>query len=158
MALLATPPGVVTEIFPVTAPVGTVVVICVSEFTVNVAALLANLTEVVPVKLVPVRITCVPTAPLGGAKLMRAGTILKINGETRLPPGSLTVITPVVAPVAGLAFMKVLPVTVNVPAPAPNNTCVAVERFCPRIPTDAPTLACFRGTGWMNDFSPAAKL
>ena len=32
--LLAVPPGVVTAIFPVMAPVGTVAVICVPEFTV----------------------------------------------------------------------------------------------------------------------------
>jgi hypothetical protein len=32
--LLAVPPGVVTAMFPVLAPVGTVAVICVPEFTV----------------------------------------------------------------------------------------------------------------------------
>ena len=47
VALFAVPPGVVTEIFPVTAPGGTVVVICVSELTVNVAVLVPNFTDVV---------------------------------------------------------------------------------------------------------------
>jgi hypothetical protein len=47
VALFAVPPGVVTEIFPVTAPVGTVVVICLSELTVNGAALVPNFTDVV---------------------------------------------------------------------------------------------------------------
>jgi hypothetical protein len=37
--LVAVPPGVVTAILPVLAPVGTVTVICESEFTVNVVAL-----------------------------------------------------------------------------------------------------------------------
>jgi len=37
-ALVAVPPAVAIVIFPVTAPVGTVAVTCVSEFTVNVVA------------------------------------------------------------------------------------------------------------------------
>jgi hypothetical protein len=105
VALFAVPPGEVTEILPVTAPVGTVVVICVSDLTVNVAALVPNFTDTVWVKLVPVRTTDVPTGPLGGEKLMSVGTILNFCGETRLPPGSSTVMTPVVAPVAGFATM-----------------------------------------------------
>ena len=36
-ALVAVPPGVVILILPVIAPVGTVAVTCVAEFTVNVA-------------------------------------------------------------------------------------------------------------------------
>jgi hypothetical protein len=36
--LVAVPPGVVMAIFPVTAPVGTVAVTCMSEFEVNVVA------------------------------------------------------------------------------------------------------------------------
>jgi hypothetical protein len=38
-ALVAVPPAVAIVIFPVTAPVGTVAVTCVSEFTVNAVAL-----------------------------------------------------------------------------------------------------------------------
>ena len=38
VALVADPPGVVTVIFPVSAPVGTVAVTFVAEFTVNVVA------------------------------------------------------------------------------------------------------------------------
>jgi len=44
--LLALPPFVVTVIFPVTAPVGTVAVICVSETTLKVADCPANVTFV----------------------------------------------------------------------------------------------------------------
>ena len=39
--LVAVPPGVVTTILPVFAPVGTVAVICVSEFTVKMVAFTA---------------------------------------------------------------------------------------------------------------------
>ena len=46
--LVAVPPGVVTLILPVVAPVGTVAVICVAESTVNVVAVtLLNFTELV---------------------------------------------------------------------------------------------------------------
>jgi len=43
---LAVPLGVVTAIGPVVAPGGTVAVICVTEFTVNVAVTLLNVTAV----------------------------------------------------------------------------------------------------------------
>src|SRR5262249_13908548 len=122
LVLFAIPPGVVTEIFPVVAPVGTVVVICVSELTVNVAALVPNFTAVACCNPVPVITTEVPTGPLVGVKVVIVGTILNVWGETRLPLGSFTVITPVVAPVVGFAIMKPLPVVVNVPAPVPNKT------------------------------------
>ena len=64
--LVAVPPAVVTAIFPVTAPVGTVAVICVSEFTVKVVATPPNVTFVACVTLTPVMVTGVPTAPLVG--------------------------------------------------------------------------------------------
>ena len=70
------PPGVVTEIFPVVAPAGTVAVIFVSELTVKVAALPLNFTDVAPVRVVPVMVTEVPTAPLVGVKLVMPGAIL----------------------------------------------------------------------------------
>ena len=65
----AVPPGVVTEIFPVTAPVGTVAVTWVLELTVKIAATVPNLTAVVWDKLIPVISTAVPTGPLIGLKL-----------------------------------------------------------------------------------------
>ena len=71
------PPGVVTDIVPVVAPVRTVAVILVPpELTVNVADVPLKLTAVAPVKLVPVRVTVVPTAPLKGVKevIVGAGT------------------------------------------------------------------------------------
>ncbi len=65
--VIAVPPWVTTPIGPVLAPVGTVAVICVSEFTVNCAGVLSpKPTPEVCVKPVPVIDTCVPTDPLGG--------------------------------------------------------------------------------------------
>jgi hypothetical protein len=84
-ALVAVPPGVVTLILPVVAPVGTVAVICVAEFTVNdVAVVVLNFTELVvkfapltvPLKFVPVIVTDVPTGPKVGVNelIVGAGT------------------------------------------------------------------------------------
>jgi len=59
-ALVAVPSSVETEMEPVLAPAGTVVVIVPELFTVNVAALPPNETAVAPVKFVPVIVTPVP--------------------------------------------------------------------------------------------------
>src|SRR6266568_4179458 len=56
----------VTEIGPLTAPFGTVAVICVSEATVNGAEVPLKATAVAPVKLLPVMVTDVPTGPVVG--------------------------------------------------------------------------------------------
>jgi hypothetical protein len=61
--LVAVPPGVVTVIVPVVAPVGTVAVIFVSELTMKAAVTPLNLTEVAPVKFVPLIVTVDPTGP-----------------------------------------------------------------------------------------------
>src|SRR6266853_7004762 len=72
--LLAIPPSVVMLIVPVVAPVGTVAVTCVSEFTVkDEASVPLNLTNEAPVKLPPVMTTLVPTGPLVGEKLVMEG-------------------------------------------------------------------------------------
>jgi hypothetical protein len=72
--LVAVPPGVVTRIRPEVALAGTVAVICVAEFTVNVAARLLNVTAVAPVKFVPVIVTTVPGGPAVGANEVIVGT------------------------------------------------------------------------------------
>jgi hypothetical protein len=61
--LVPVPAGVVTAIGPVVAPAGTVAVIWVSEFTVNVADVPLNFTAVAPVKPEPVMVTDVPDEP-----------------------------------------------------------------------------------------------
>jgi hypothetical protein len=73
LVLVPVPLAVVTLIVPVVAPLGTVAVICVSEFTVKVAAVPLNFTAVAPVNAVPVSVTLAPTPPLVGEKLMIVG-------------------------------------------------------------------------------------
>jgi len=80
--LVPVPLGVVTLILPVVAPVGTVAVICVAEFTVNVVALVVlNFTELVvkvgavPLKFVPVIGTDVPTGPNSGVNEVIVGAL-----------------------------------------------------------------------------------
>lgn len=103
MELLADPPFVVTVIFPVVAPVGTVAVICVSEFTVNVAAVPLNFTAVICVNPVPVIVTAVPTGPLGGVKLITFGRTLKVLSEVSVVEPLVTVTGPVRAPAGTVA-------------------------------------------------------
>jgi hypothetical protein len=90
VALVAVPPGVVTEILPVVAPVGTVAVICVAESTWNVVALVVlNFTELVvkvapltvPLKFVPVILTDVPTGPKAGVNpvIVGAGAVTTVK-------------------------------------------------------------------------------
>ena len=63
---LALPFGVVTEIFPVVAPLGTVAVIWLPLFTRNVAPVPLNETAEVPVRFSPVIVTEAPVLPLVG--------------------------------------------------------------------------------------------
>ena len=66
--LVAVPPGDVTEIVPVVAPVGTTAVMDVSDRTVKVVATVPlKETVVTPVSPVPVIVTVVPTGPAVGA-------------------------------------------------------------------------------------------
>src|ERR1700676_3179479 len=92
--LVAVPSGVVTWILPVFAPVGTVAVIMVSEFKVNVAFTPPNVTLVAPVKLVPLIVTCVPTGPLVGLKLTMEDRTRNFRLLVSLPPGVVTVTKP----------------------------------------------------------------
>jgi hypothetical protein len=72
--LYPVPPIVVTPITLVTAPVGTVAVICESVLTVkDDAATPPNVTAVAPVKYWPETITLAPTAPLDGLKPLIVG-------------------------------------------------------------------------------------
>ena len=73
--LVATPPAVVSETFPVVAPVGTVAVSVVAVLVpIVVAVTPLNLTEVTPSRFVPVMVTLVPTLPLVGANDVMVGT------------------------------------------------------------------------------------
>jgi hypothetical protein len=142
-ALVAVPPGVVTEIVPVVAPEGTVAVICVAELTVNVVALAPlNLTAVAPVRFVPVIVTDAPTAPLAGEKVVIVGAdalTVKLDALIAAPIGVVTAIVPVVAPEGTTAVICVAELTVKVVALTPlNRTDVAPVRFVPPMTTLAP--------------------
>jgi hypothetical protein len=60
------PAGAVTVIGPFVAPEGTVVVICVAVAVKLVADVVLNLTDVAPVKPMPVMVTGVPAEPFTG--------------------------------------------------------------------------------------------
>lgn len=94
--LVAFPPGVVTLIAPVVAPLGTDVEICASEVIVKVAAVPLKVTAVAPVKPDPEIVTDVPTGPLGGLKeLMTGGTsTVKLVVLLAVPFGVVTLIGP----------------------------------------------------------------
>ena len=79
-------------------PTGTAVVICVAEFTVNVAVVPLNFTEVAPTRFDPAMTTAVPANPIVGVNE-------EITGGPRVKSVVLTVLTgvvteilPVVAP------------------------------------------------------------
>jgi len=140
-ALVAVPPGVVTLIVPVVAPVGTVAVICVAELTVNVAFVPLNFTAVAPVNAVPVIVTLAPTSPLVGEKLVMVGgnTTVKLLALVAVPPGVVTLIVPVVAPAGTVAVICVAELTVNVALVPLNFTAVAPVYAVPVTVTLAPT-------------------
>ena len=73
-----------------------------------------KVTAVAPVKLVPLIVTVVPTAPLVGAKLLSVGggITVKVLLLVAVPPGVVTLIGPVVAPLGTVAEIDVADVTV----------------------------------------------
>lgn len=91
--LVAEPLGVVTEILPVLAPVGTVVVIFVSELITNVADVPANLTKVAPVKPAPLIVTVVPTRPLVGENEVIVGAAASAGPATTIVAATVAAAT-----------------------------------------------------------------
>jgi hypothetical protein len=76
----------------------------VAEITVKLAALNPlNVTAVVPVKFKPLIVTAVPTAPLGGVKLVIVGATVKSVALVAVPPSVVTLTGPDVAPVGTVA-------------------------------------------------------
>lgn len=141
--LVAVPAGLVTEIFPVVAPVGTVAVILVEESTVNFAAdVPLNFTPVAPVKFVPLIVTEVPTGPLVGLNEPMVGAAapvtLKFVELVAVPSGVVTVIGPVVAPAGTAAVIFVEELIVKTAAVPLNFPGVAQVKLVPLIVTDVP--------------------
>ena len=116
-ALRPVPAGVVTEILPVVAPLGTTAVIDVADFTLIVGeAVPLNLTAVAPVKLVPVMVISFPTGPLVGVNDVTVGAdavTVKFVALVATPAGVVIVILPVVAPTGVVAVIDVADFTVT---------------------------------------------
>jgi len=143
VALVAVPPGVVRVIRPVVAPAGTEVFTCVAETTVKVAAVPLKRTLVVPVKLVPVIVTAVPTGPLAGENEVivgAGGTTVKSPALVPVPDGVVTVILPLVAPAGTAVLICVGEITVKVAAVPLKRTLVEPVKFVPVIVTLVPTV------------------
>jgi hypothetical protein len=139
---LALPPGVVTEILPVVAALGTVAAICVALFTVKLAAVPLKASAVAPVRLLPVMVTTVPMAPLAGAKLAMLGAgacTVKLLAERAFPPAVVTEILPLVAPLGTVAAICVALFTVKLAAVPLNATMLAPLRLVPVMVTVIPT-------------------
>src|SRR5438270_13534363 len=86
VALVPVPAAFVTVIFPLVAPVGTVALICVSEFTVNVvAAVPSKLTPVDPVNPVPVRIGSASCREIVGVNEVMVGTTVTVKLVALVP-------------------------------------------------------------------------
>jgi hypothetical protein len=111
VALVAVPPGVVSETLPVVALVGTVAVTEVAVLVVNVAASPLNLTEVTPVRFVPVMTTLVPTLPLVGENEVIVGAAATVKLVALFAAGRTGVVTRI-RPVVALAGTVVL---INLP-------------------------------------------
>jgi hypothetical protein len=142
VALKLIPFGVVTEIFPVVAPAGTVAVILLGLSTVNIADELPNFTDVAPVKLSPLIVTIVPAGPLSGENDVISGVPGTVNfvALVAVPAGVVRLMSPVVVPIATFAVICVEFTTVNVDAGvALNRTADAPEKFAPSIVTTVPT-------------------
>ncbi len=141
LALVPVPLPVVTVILPVSAPVGTVVVIWVFELTVNDALTPPKRTVIVPVKPEPVSTTVVPIGPLVGVNEEITGApwvTVKFVAEVPVPFGVVTVMRPVVAPAGTVAVIRVEELTVKFALTPLNRTAVAPVKFVPVMVTVVP--------------------
>jgi hypothetical protein len=83
---------------PVFAPVDTVAVICIPEFTMNAAAFTPpKLTLVAPVKPIPVIVTDVPTDPLDAENERIVVKVLRLVSVPKVLFGVVTDTSPVIA-------------------------------------------------------------
>ena len=143
--LLGTPPTV-TTMFPVVAPLGTVVPMLVALQLVTVAIVPLNFTVLEPwldPKFAPVIVTDAPTAPVVGERLVMVGpdTTVKLDPLLFTPLANTTTI-PVVAPLGTVVAMLVALQLVTVAAVPLNLTVLEPwldPKFVPVMVTDAPT-------------------
>ena len=125
--------------FPV-APIPTIAVILVAEFTTNeVAATPPKVTAETPVKLVPAMVTDVPFVPLVGVNDEIVGGTINVNPANDAVPAGVVTLTLPDAPVATTAVILVEEFTTNdVAVTPPNRTAVAPVKFVPVIVIVAP--------------------
>ena len=99
------------------------------------------MTDVAPVKLVPLIWTAVPTGPLVGAKSVIVGglTTVKLLELVAVPPGVITLIGPVVAPEGTVAWIVVGELTLYVALTPLKVTELAPPKLVPLIWTLVPT-------------------
>jgi hypothetical protein len=141
LLLVTEPPPVVTPSGPVTAFVGTVALICVSELTVKLAFAPPKATCVAPVRPEPVMVMDFPAAPLVGVKLVIAGgaVTLKLVELLPLPATVVTEMGPVVTPLGAEAVICVSELTVVDAALVPlKATVLAAVNPVPVIVTEVP--------------------
>jgi hypothetical protein len=130
---------------PVVAQLGTTVFSCVSDIPWKEKARHPlNVTYCVPVKFVPLIVTCVPGVPLVGVNEVTVGGAVEFTkkacGDPPEPPALVTKIEPLVAPLGTTAVNCVSDMTWNDPAAAPLNvTCVAPVKLIPVTVTLVPT-------------------
>ena len=145
--LIKVTPLTITEMGPVVAPAGTVVaILLVVELVTTPATPLNNtiLFAGVVLKLVPLIVTGVPTAPLVGLKPVKVGdgNTVKFVALVSVTPLTVNVILPVVAPAGTVATMLVVVDDVTTAATPLNSTSLlpgVVLKFVPVIVIEAPT-------------------
>ena len=96
VALMPVAPLTVTDITPVVAPAGTVVVILVAELAVTTAAMPLNVTILLAgdeLKFAPVMVTVVPMGPLVGVKEVIDGLPTRFSYTTNNPAARVRIIS-----------------------------------------------------------------
>ena len=112
---VAVPPGVVTETLPL-APAATTALMEVALFTINEAAATPpNLTELAPVRFVPVITTVAPLEALLGLNVVMVGAAaeIKVNPLTVTVPTGVVTLTFPLAPLPTTATIVVALTTLN---------------------------------------------
>ena len=141
--LVAVPPGVVTVIGPVVAPIGTETVSCVAELTAISNALTATplkATALAPSRFVPVMTTEVSVPPSPGVKPAMVGVpeavTVKLPLVAALPNAVVTTTGPVVAPAGTIAVISVDVLLVKLAGMPLNVTNCTLTKFWPVITTE----------------------
>jgi hypothetical protein len=145
-ALVNVTPLVVTEMVPVVAPEGTVVVMVVEVDALTTAVVPLKETTLFAgevLKLVPVIVTVAPTAPEAGLNpdsVGEPGTV-KLDELVKVTPLVVTVIGPVAAPTGTVVVMVVAFEEETIAVTPLNFTIGLLSKFVPAIVTVAPTAA-----------------